>query len=1105
MSEKERREKAKEKARAEKEKTALEVRDSIFRLLDETVKRNNFVVMEEPDPTNIDAVTNMCRAVSRAAAMVPEKFVLVLAHSPEAAVRAFRLFYEQTTLRVYLDVEPDDDNDNDDEDDDDDGNAKYFNALYSWVKHRVVVVTPVVLKKKMDAQGPELVFQISLVVLCDAFRMKPQGEFDEDDVEPNGSVSPLIPFIDTLKLLGSKVMIRPIFLNPVDGVTTKTTAEFLWDNEANKVFLSPEEDTVVLVVQRKVRKKMLKVNNQKRIIDRRSVKSPQQQQQIKTSPSLSSSSTSLVAPSLSLSSPSKAPLIKAKGKESVKENNDDDEEEDDDDDEDEEDEEEEEEEEKLIINVDGPTPKPSGKEEMAGKDPTTERTEEEIDSLKRVDVTSYIKGGKMMKGEDYIDALIARSRKKGLKDPTFVLEDGGISIAVWDAPNEFEAAPGTLYAFKSTKKGVKKMKKEAAFCTLRYLDELEQSNDPKSKVQTYSQCNFAGRLPVHSGNKVILPDEREFTVDRPRKSKKETEKAPAQIALDTLGQERPKLSISRKQIKEVRQENEISTSIEIRDSSGKPKAKVDTNLSQLHDQPQMRQEPKLERNPQPPQEQQELQSQESRESKSLQESQQKPPHEQQESHQKPQQQSKPLQQQLPPPPPQQQQQQIYLIDYKNELQTFCQRHFNGKHPIYYGNKVILPDEREFTIDYPRKSKKETEKALAQIALEKLKLENPGSFQNPQMIPPPTTPQTMDPCNKLQTYCQRKFGGKIPEYNGNKVIMPDGKEYTTDFAGNKKDTRKALAQLVLGVLGLGPKPTPSPSLGKEAPQEGDAPSLSEQDLTEEPGGAPLSQPQPISRPSHQPLPPDSKSKLQMYCQCHFKGERPEYNGNKVILPDGKEYTTDFVGNKKETEKVLAQIALDAIEAECFKQNVPPLNLGKEALQEGDALSLTEQDSGLSLSSSITSTQTLSSSQVQASNPKNELQTYCQRVFGGKLPEYDGSSVIIPDGRKFSITYLGNKKDMEKALAQMALDKLKSENPESFQTLQKAPSSASLQTMDPCNRLQTYCQRKFGGRIPDYNGNKVILPDGKEYTTDFVGNKKETRKVLAQLVLVDLEEW
>ena len=1022
----ERWERAKEEARARSEQAALETKESILRLLEWSAKRSNLVIMEEPDPTNTDAVTNMCRAVSKATEMAPEKFVLVLAHSPEAAVRVFRLFYERTTLRVYLDVGPEDD-----DDDDDDDSAVYFNALYSWVKHRVVIATPATLKKKIDAQGPELVFQISLVVLCDTFRMKPQDGSEEDDTSPDDSGSPLILFIDTLKLLSSSLMTRPVFLNPVDCTTTETTAEFLWDNEANKVLLLPDEDAAVLVVQRKIIKKYLKVSNPKRIIDRRSEKALQQP----------------IAPSSSQQQPSlltttNVASIKNTEKESEEgddyggddddnenenENSDDD---DDDYDDDDDDYEENEDEEEEHIVADGTSCQNSKEEEI------------NFDLLNKVDVTSYIRGEKIVKGIDYIDALIARSRKKGLKDPTFVLEDGGISVVVWDAPNELEASPGTLYRIRSSKKGIKKKKKDLAFCTLRYLNEHEQSVDLKDKPQTYNQRSFKEKLPEYSGDRANLGDGKEPGIEAPREDRKEeAEKAPMQTALDALEVEKPKLNISRKPTRETSQEAKVSNSVEIKDV---PEEQIipDLNSQQL---------------------------------------------------------------------PQLQPQQVYTIDFKNELQTFCQRNFNGNHPDYSGNKVTLPDGREFTIDRLLRNRKETEKALAQKALEILKMENPDSFQTQQKIPPPTTSRTMDPWNQLQTYCQKKFGGNIPRHNENKVILPDGKEFTTDFAGSKKEVRRVLAELVLETLGLGqglgPKQSSSSGLEKEGSQEGGI-----SNPPEKIGVAPLNQSQPpiqhIQR-SQQPQPLDPKNRLQTYCQCNFKGKFPVYKDNKVTLPDGREFTTTFIGSKKETEKVLAQTALDAIEAGGARPQDTVTPGLVDSTPQGDGVSepteAQPQEGALQpLPYSVPSAPNPSPQQAQASNSKNELQSYCQRVFKGKLPEYDGSKVTLPDGREFTINFIGSKKAIEKELAQKVLDILKSENPGSFQAPQKYPQLATTtsQPMDPCNQLQTYCQRKFGGVIPKYSENKVTLPDGKEFTTDFAGNKKEVRKVLAQIALGEL---
>ena len=69
----------------------------------------------------------------------------------------------------------------------------------------------------------------------------------------------------------------------------------------------------------------------------------------------------------------------------------------------------------------------------------------------------------------------------------------------------------------------------------------------------------------------------------------------------------------------------------------------------------------------------------------------------------------------------------------------------------------------------------------------------------------------------------------------------------------------------------------------------------------------------------------------------------------------------------------------------------------------------------------SQQTSQVSQAQSfNNPKSDLQSYCQRYFGGKLPMYEGNKVTLPDGRVFEADFYGNKKEMEKRAALIALN-------------------------------------------------------------------------------------
>ena len=135
----------------------------------------------------------------------------------------------------------------------------------------------------------------------------------------------------------------------------------------------------------------------------------------------------------------------------------------------------------------------------------------------------------------------------------------------------------------------------------------------------------------------------------------------------------------------------------------------------------------------------------------------------------------------------------------------------------------------------------------------------------------------------------------------------------------------------------------------------------------------------------------------------------YEGNKVTLPDGSVFEAKTFGSKKEVEKAAALIALKALQPNIIK--------------------LQQQN------------------EARSSSPKNDLQKYCQRHFNGMLPVYEGNKVTLPDGRVFEIKTLGSKKEMEKAVALVALNAVMSAKTEKSKT----PNEGSLSTENSASQL------------------------------------------------------
>ena len=204
----------------EEENTEKKIKEVVNKVATE-MKKARLSIMGEPNPSDAVAVEAMRTVITKVSNAEQDRFILFLAHSPATAMRIFRFLYERTTLRIYIETTG---NNNEDEDEDksDCGEPAYFDSVFSWVKHRIVVTTPSTLRKKIEVQGQGLITQISLVVLCDAYRIQPLWEKENKDSSSSSSSpsSPssedgehLVPLISVLECLGDMEQNEPSFLD----------------------------------------------------------------------------------------------------------------------------------------------------------------------------------------------------------------------------------------------------------------------------------------------------------------------------------------------------------------------------------------------------------------------------------------------------------------------------------------------------------------------------------------------------------------------------------------------------------------------------------------------------------------------------------------------------------------------------------------------------------------------------------------------------------------------------------------------------------------------------------------------------------------------------